>query len=221
MFTFAPGFEAATLKHPPGSIRRDGTAALLDQLHNVAAARAAAAAAYGSGASGMHDAASLGPGSLQGSSGDDMYGYTPDGQYPINTQMEEALATLSLGGTASTSSATTPSAAVSMTPSAPSGPLLGGGSGSGSGLGPGGLNGLSGFNNAFASTGLQGLGGSTSASASGTGSAKRRQIIGFARFKTRQDALIAREVLQGKRIDSLGAGLGLGLGGASARPGEG
>lgn len=217
MFTFAPGFEAATLKHPPGSIRRDGTAALLDQLHNLAAARAAASAYT--------------PNSVGYNGGDEQYMYTPDGQYPINAQMEEALANLSLGGTTSTSSATTPSAAVSMTPSAPSGPLLGSG---GSSIGPGGMVPLAGMQGMgmgaggpmnMAGSGNMGMGGvSTSGAGTGTASAKRRQTIGFARFKTRQDALLAREVLQGKRIESLGliSPLGpTGPGGVGAQGGAG
>ncbi|PFH49250.1 hypothetical protein AMATHDRAFT_148070, partial [Amanita thiersii Skay4041] len=39
------------------------------------------------------------------------------------------------------------------------------------------------------------------ASGAGHNAPPRKQIIGFAKFKTRPDALAAREVLQGKRID--------------------
>jgi hypothetical protein len=81
----------------------------------------------------------------------------------ISQPLEEALAALQLS-TASSSS-TTPSAAISMTPSAPSGPVLGGAP--------------------YASQSI------------------RRQTIGFARFKTRADALAAREHLQGRKIDML------------------
>lgn len=79
--------------------------------------------------------------------------------------LEDAIAALQMAGTASTSSSTTPSAAVSLTPSAPSGPVLGG-------------------------PPLPSV-------------PTRRQTIGFARFKTRADALVAREHLQGRKIDPL------------------
>ena len=178
MFTFAPGFEAATLKLPPGTLRRDGTgtSALLDQLQSLAAARAAAAA-------GAASAYNTSTGSSDDQSDNNTYLHFQAQMAMQQSQMEEALATLSLGGTASTSSATTPSAAMSMTPSAPSGPLLGV-------LGQG-----------YPVPGASGANTGTG----GSGSAKRRQTIGFARFKTRADALAAREVLQGKRIDSIGA----------------
>jgi hypothetical protein len=81
----------------------------------------------------------------------------------MTAQLEEALASLQLS-TASSSS-TTPSAAISMTPSAPTGPVLGG--------------------------------------APYSSQSSRRQTIGFARFRTRQDALAAREQLQGRKIDTL------------------
>lgn len=68
-----------------------------------------------------------------------------------------------MNGTASTSASTTPSAAMSMTPSAMSGPMLGN------------------QNQGYPPT--------------------RRQTIGFARFKTRSDALAARELLQGRKVD--------------------
>lgn len=136
LFTFAPGFEAATLKFPSGSQRREPAAALLAELTQLAAQQqAAAAAALASGEQ-------------------------PD--YPLQTPLEEAIAALQLSG--STSSSTTPSAAMSMTPSAPSGPMFG--------------NMLPQLPN-------------------------RRQTIGFARFKTRQDAITARELLQGRKIDAL------------------
>lgn len=131
MFTFSPGFEAATLKFPSGSGRaREPTAALLAELSQLAANQ---------NAMGEH------------------------GEYALPPHLEEALAALSLGGTASTSASTTPSAAMSMTPSAPSGPMLG--------------------NQPYPPT--------------------RRQTIGFARFKTRPDALAARELLQGRKVDHL------------------
>ena len=85
------------------------------------------------------------------------------GEYGIPPPLEEALAALQLS-TASSSS-TTPSAAISMTPSAPTGPVLGG--------------------------------------APYASQSTRRQTIGFARFKTRADALAAREHLQGRKIDML------------------
>ncbi|KAK4688241.1 hypothetical protein P7C73_g1866, partial [Tremellales sp. Uapishka_1] len=126
IFTFSPGFEAATLKFPSSSVRREPTAALLAELQQLAAAQ-------GGGEEGQQQ------------------------------QLEEALAALQMGGgTQSTSSSTTPSAAMSLTPSAPSGPMMG-----------------------------------------NSGMPTRRQTIGFARFKTRVDALAAREHLQGRKIDSL------------------
>ncbi|WVQ82785.1 hypothetical protein IAT38_004917 [Cryptococcus sp. DSM 104549] len=146
IFTFAQGFEAATLKFPSGSQRREPAAALLAELTHLAAHRdAQAAAAAASGAP---------PGEY------------PD--YPLNqANLEEAMAamSISMGTTASTSQSTTPSAAMSLTPSVPSGPMLGN---------PPGVN-----------------------------MPTRRQTIGFARFKTRADALAAKEQLQGKKIDSL------------------
>ncbi|WWC90262.1 uncharacterized protein L201_005195 [Kwoniella dendrophila CBS 6074] len=134
IFTFAPGFEAATLKFPSGSSgRKEPTAALLAELTQLAAAQAQAQAA--------------------GESFD----------FPLTQPaLEEAMASLTMAATTSTSSSTTPSAAMSLTPSAPSGPILG--------------------NPALPT---------------------RRQTIGFARFKTRADALAARESLQGKKIDAL------------------
>ena len=84
---------------------------------------------------------------------------------PLQSPLEEAIAALFMSGTASTSASTTPSAAISMTPSAPSGPV-------------------------FGSSNLNQL-------------PNRRQTIGFARFKTRADALAAKEQLQGRKIDSL------------------
>ena len=137
IFTFAPGFEAATLKFPSGSNRsREPTAALLAELTQLAASQQAAAA--------QQAAAN---------------GEPPE--YPLQSPLEEAIAALQLSST--TSSSTTPSAAVSLTPSVPAGP----------------------FNQ-----GLSQL-------------PTRRQTIGFARFKTRADALAARENLQGKKIDPL------------------
>ena len=84
---------------------------------------------------------------------------------PTQPALEEALAALQMGGTASTSTSTTPSAAMSLTPSAPSGPT-------------------------FGSQALPHL-------------PSRRQTIGFARFRTRADAIAAKEHLQGRKIDSL------------------
>lgn len=81
----------------------------------------------------------------------------------LSPPIEEALAALQLSS--ASSSSTTPSAAISMTPSAPTGPVL-----ANQPYGP---------------------------------SATRRQTIGFARFKTRADALAAREHLQGRKIDAL------------------
>ena len=85
------------------------------------------------------------------------------GELGIPPPLEEALAALQLSTVSSSS--TTPSAAISMTPSAPTGPVLGG--------------------TPYASQ------------------STRRQTIGFARFKTRADALAAREHLQGRKIDML------------------
>ncbi|ORX35166.1 hypothetical protein BD324DRAFT_121250 [Kockovaella imperatae] len=136
IFTFSPGFEAATLKFPSGS-RREPAAALLAELSQIAANQQAAAAAAG-----------------------EHYEIPP-----TQPALEEALAALQMGGTASTSSSTTPSAAMSMTPSAPSGAT-------------------------FGSSVLPQL-------------PSRRQTIGFARFRTRADALAAKEHLQGRKIDTL------------------
>ena len=79
---------------------------------------------------------------------------------------EEALSALHMSGTTTNSTSTTPSAAISLTPSAPSGPTFGG---------PPALPSLP----------------------------TRRQTIGFARFKTRADAITAKEQLQGRKIDTL------------------
>lgn len=129
IFTFSPGFEAATLKFPSGANRgREPAAALLAELQQLAASQM-----------GEH------------------------GEHAIPPPLEEALAALQLS-TASSSS-TTPSAAISMTPSAPTGPVL--------------------ANQPYGSQ------------------STRRQTIGFARFKTRADALAAREHLQGRKIDTL------------------
>jgi len=137
IFTFAPGFEAATLKFPSGSNRsREATAALLAELTQIAASQQATAA--------QQAAAN---------------GEPPE--YPLLSPLEETIAALQLSST--TSSSTTPSAAISLTPIVPSGP----------------------FNQ-----GLPQL-------------PTRRQTIGFARFKTRADALAARENLQGKKIDPM------------------
>ncbi|WWC67413.1 uncharacterized protein I206_101321 [Kwoniella pini CBS 10737] len=133
IFTFASGFEAATLKLPSGSSRREPAAALLAELTQIAAAQAQAQA-----------------------NGE------PFDYHLTQPALEEAMASLTMAATASTSASTTPSAAMSLTPSAPSGPVLG---------------------NPSLPT--------------------RRQTIGFARFKTRTDALAARESLQGKKIDPL------------------
>ncbi|WRT63108.1 uncharacterized protein IL334_000011 [Kwoniella shivajii] len=134
IFIFANGFEAATLKFPSGTIRREPAAALLDQLTQLAAAQAQAQAAG-----------------------------EPGLDFPFSQPaLEEAMASLTMAATASTSASTTPSAPMSLTPSVPSGPMLG--------------------NPAMPT---------------------RRQTIGFARFKTRADALAAREHLQGRKIDSL------------------
>lgn len=120
------------LKFPSGSARsREPTAALLAELTQLAAQQQAALAA----------------GELP-----------PD--TPLPPQLEEALAALQMS-TTSTSSATTPSAAISLTPS-----LAGG---------------AFGHNLPHLPT--------------------RRQTIGFARFKSRGDALAARDALQGKKID--------------------
>ncbi|ODN73661.1 hypothetical protein L202_07208 [Cryptococcus amylolentus CBS 6039] len=133
IFTFAPGFEAATLKFPSGSARREpAAAALLAELTQLAAHQNAQAAA----------------------------GSTEYNEYPT-AQLEEAISSLTLA-TASTSQSTTPSAPMSLTPSVPSNPTLG----------PNPL-------------------------------PTRRQTIGFARFKSRPDALAAKDHLQGKKIDAL------------------
>ncbi|RXK37390.1 hypothetical protein M231_05377 [Tremella mesenterica] len=130
LFTFAPGFEAATLKFPSGQRHREPTAALLAELQHLAA--------------------------LQQEHG--------EGNQP---GLEDAIAALQLSATASTSASTTPSAAISLTPSAPSNPMLGGGGPTLPSIPP------------------------------------RRQTIGFARFRSRADALSAKEHLQGRRIDVL------------------
>ena len=137
IFTFASGFEAATLKFPSGSSSRtrEPTATLLAELTHIAAAQQAAA--QQAAASGEHV------------------------EFPLQSPLEEAIAALQLSGTTSTS--TTPSAAISLTPSAQSGP----------------------FGQALPQL------------------PTRRQTIGFARFKTRADALTAKEQLQGKKIDPL------------------
>ncbi|WVQ72174.1 hypothetical protein IAR50_001719 [Cryptococcus sp. DSM 104548] len=133
IFTFAPGFEAATLKFPSGSARREpAAAALLAELTQLAAHQNAQVAAGG--------------GEYQ--------------EYPT-AQLEEAISSLTLA-TASTSQSTTPSAPMSLTPSVPSNPTLG--------------------SNPLPT---------------------RRQTIGFARFKSRPDALAAKDHLQGKKIDAL------------------
>lgn len=142
IFTFAPGFEAAMLKFPSGSNRsREPTAALLAELSHIAAAQQAATA----------QALAAGE-------------QPPDMTLP--PPIEEALAALQLS-TTSTSSATTPSAAYALTPSAQSGSTFG-------------------HNLPQLPT--------------------RRQTIGFARFRSRGDALAARDVLQGRRIDVMGGG---------------
>lgn len=135
IFTFAPGFEAATLKFPSGS-RREPTAALLAELTQLAAHQNAQGGEYS--------------------------------EYPLgNINLEEAISSLSLT-TASTSQSTTPSAPMSLTPSVSSNPML-----------------APGPNPAIPP------------------SSARRQTIGFARFKTRSDALTAKDHLQGKKIDPL------------------
>lgn len=136
IFTFAPGFEAATLKFPSGR-SREPTAALLAELTHLASLREAR-------------------------SRDPSAGSSEDPHDPQIAQqqaaLEEALANLHIpplpSHTATTSTSTTPSA---LTPSV---------------LTPG--------------PGIT-----------------RRQTIGFARFKTRSDALAAREQLQGRKIDYL------------------
>ncbi|ORY26951.1 hypothetical protein BCR39DRAFT_506429 [Naematelia encephala] len=130
IFTFAPGFEAATLKFPSGSRSREPTAALLAELQRLEANQAQ-----------MLEHGEVYPG------------------------LEEQIAALQLIGTSSSSSTTTPSAAISLTPSAPSGAT-------------------------FGSTALPQM-------------PTRRQTIGFARFKTRGDAIAAKEHLQGRKIDPL------------------
>ena len=87
-----------------------------------------------------------------------------DGQL-TQASLEEALAALQMGGNNSGSSSTTPSAAISLTPSAPSGPT-------------------------FGNSALPQL-------------PPRRQTIGFARFRTRAEAIAAKEHLQGRKIDYL------------------
>ncbi|KAI9633359.1 uncharacterized protein MKK02DRAFT_39340 [Dioszegia hungarica] len=140
IFTFAPGFEAATLKFPSGSRTREPTAALLAELSHLAVLRDSSRTRETSEEHQQQMA-----------------------QHQAG--LEEALAALQMaaGGTASTSTSTTPSGAISLTPAVPSAPTLGG------------------------------------IAAIPT----RRQIIGFARFKTRADALQAREQLQGRKIDTL------------------
>ncbi|KAL1407223.1 hypothetical protein Q8F55_006640 [Vanrija albida] len=136
VFTFAPGFEAATLKFPSGSARREpaAAAALLAELQHLAANQGGV------------------PAGLLGS------------EHP-DQPLDETFASMNFG-TQSSSASNTPSAAMSLTPSAPSGATLG-------------------TANIPPSV------------------PPRRQTIGFARFKTRADALAARDHLQGRRIDTL------------------
>lgn len=88
----------------------------------------------------------------------------PDQQHQ-NQQLDESFAAMNFA-TQSSSASNTPSAAMSLTPSAQTGATLG-------------------------------------ASSIPPSVPPRRQTIGFARFKTRTDALAARDHLQGRRIDSL------------------
>ena len=131
IFTFSPGFEAATLKYPSGSRPREPAAALLAELQQLAAQQ------------------------------DHALNLASDPH-----ALDEAISALQLSATgASSSSSTTPSAAISLTPSAPSGPLL--------------------------------------TNATLPPIPTRRQTIGFARFKSRPDALAAKEHLQGRKIDHI------------------
>lgn len=136
IFTFAPGFEAATLKFPSGSRREPAAAvAVLAELQQLASQQ------------------NMGP--QMGN---------PD--HP-EQQLDDTFAALNFGGTQSSTASNTPSAAMSLTPSAPTGATL-----------------------APSSSMPQQV-------------APRRQTIGFARFKTRSDALAARDHLQGRRIDTI------------------
>lgn len=140
IFTFAPGFEAATLKFPSGSARREpaAAAALLAELQHLAATQGQ---------------------QLGGSELSDQQ------QQQQQQQLDETFAALNFA-TQSSSASNTPSAAISLTPSAQTGATLG-------------------------------------ASNIPPSVPPRRQTIGFARFKTRADALTARDHLQGRRIDTL------------------
>jgi len=133
IFTFSPGFEAATLKFPSGSSRREPHAALLAELTQLAANQGQIPNEYG--------------------------------DIPL-APLEDALSALQMGGTTTTSTSTTPSAPMSLTPSVPSTAQFG----------PNPYNPLN---------------------------PNRRQTIGFARFKTRPEALAAKEHLQGRKIDTL------------------
>lgn len=136
IFAFAQGFEAATLKFPSGSRREPQAAALLSELQHLAANQA----------------------NIPGGSVSMMNAEHPD------QTLEDSFGGLNLQ-TQSSSASNTPSAAISLTPSAPTGPQLG--------------------------------------SAIPPSVPPRRQTIGFARFKTRNDAIAARDHLQGRRIDPL------------------
>lgn len=85
----------------------------------------------------------------------------------IDQALDEQFAGMNFGGTQSSTASNTPSAAMSLTPSAPTGATLAPSSNMPQQIPP------------------------------------RRQTIGFARFKTRGDALAARDHLQGRRIDTL------------------
>ncbi|BEI83810.1 hypothetical protein CcaverHIS002_0404140 [Cutaneotrichosporon cavernicola] len=136
IFTFAPGFEAATLKFPSGSRREPASAvALLAELQHIASQQ------------------NMGP--------------QMGNQDHQEQSLEETFAALNFGGTQSSTASNTPSAAMSLTPSAPTGAAL-----------------------APSSSMPQQV-------------APRRQTIGFAKFKTRGDALAARDHLQGRRIDTI------------------
>lgn len=136
IFAFAQGFEAATLKFPSGSRREPQAAALLSELQHLAANQANIPGGSVSMLNADHPAQPL----------EDSFG-------GLNLQ------------TQSSSASNTPSAALSLTPSAPTGSQLG--------------------------------------SAIPPSVPPRRQTIGFARFKTRNDAIAARDHLQGRRIDPL------------------
>jgi hypothetical protein len=140
IFTFAPGFEAATLKFPSGTARREpaAAAALLVELQHLAANQ----------------------GNVGGVPGQLM---SPDHQ---DQAIDESFAAAMNFATQSSTASNTPSAAMSLTPSATTGATLG--------------------TTAIPST-----------------IPPRRQTIGFARFKTRADALAARDHMQGRRIDPL------------------